>query len=216
MNAGDVRCISWILWNIADPEALDAAIRLAGTVHWFEDGSNVEPPYDQIVSILRGCFDSAGRVYPGLRDRAYHSAQAALWIHIRALCVSREFAKRFPFPPVACDTTSSFDPDLQCVLELCDSQDLPHPFYSMYRIDEEATSGYFLWSSNALLWLSWAMQSEPSTFNVLSWYSWGLTPRVLPVNPVLNYLLTSCIVFGLPVEEELLKTQGKRYSVPFL
>jgi len=31
-NAGDVRCVSWILWNITDPEALDAAIRLAGTV----------------------------------------------------------------------------------------------------------------------------------------------------------------------------------------
>jgi hypothetical protein len=111
MNAGDVRCISWILWNITDPEALDAAIRLAGTIRWFEDGLNVEPPYDQIVSMLKGCFDSAGRVYPGLRDRAYHSARAALWIHICALCASREFARRFPFPAVACDM-ASLDPDL--------------------------------------------------------------------------------------------------------
>ena len=111
-NAGDVRCISWILWSITDPEALDAAIRLAGTVRWFEDGLDVEPPYDQIVSLLKGCFDSAGRVYPGARDRAYHSARAALWIHIRALCVSKGFAKRFPFPTVSCDMTSSLDPDL--------------------------------------------------------------------------------------------------------
>ena len=71
----------------------------------------MELPYDQIVSMLKGCFDSAGRVYPGLRDRVYHSLQATLWIHICALCVSSEFAKRFPFPSVACDMTSSLDPD---------------------------------------------------------------------------------------------------------
>ena len=125
MNAGDVWCISWILWNITDPEALDAAIWLAGTVHWFEDGLNVEPPYDQIVSMLKGCFDSAGRVYPGSRDRAYHSAQAALWIYIRALCLSREFAKRFPFPTVTCDM-ASLDPDLRCLLQLCNTPYLPY------------------------------------------------------------------------------------------
>ena len=31
-NADDVLCVSWILRNITDPEALDAAIRLAGTI----------------------------------------------------------------------------------------------------------------------------------------------------------------------------------------
>ena len=209
-NAGDVRCISWILWNITDPEALDAAIRLAGTVRWFEDGLNVEPPYDQIVSILKGCFDSAGRVYPGSRDRAYHSGQAALWIHIRALCVSKEFAKRFPFPVVACDMRSSPDPDLRCLLQLCDSPDLPRLFLKLYITDDKATSAYFQWTSNALLCLSWVMQGEPSTFDTLSWAPWGLTPRTLPVNTVLNHLLTSCIFFGLPIEEELLKIQDKR------
>lgn len=32
--------------NITDPEALGTAIRLAGVVRWFEDGTNVEPLYD--------------------------------------------------------------------------------------------------------------------------------------------------------------------------
>jgi hypothetical protein len=96
-NAGDVRCISWILWNITDPEALDAAVRLAGAVRWFEDGLDVEPPYDQIITTLRGCFDSTRKVYPGSRDRAYYSAQAALWIHVRALLYLRVF-KEVPSP----------------------------------------------------------------------------------------------------------------------
>jgi hypothetical protein len=36
-NANDVRCVSWILRNITDPEALDATIRFTGTIRWFED-----------------------------------------------------------------------------------------------------------------------------------------------------------------------------------
>ena len=43
-NADDVRCVSWVLRNITDPEALDAAIRLAGTIRWFYGGINVDPP----------------------------------------------------------------------------------------------------------------------------------------------------------------------------
>jgi len=117
INAGDVRCVSWILWNITDPEALDAAIWLAGTVWWFEDGLDVEPPYDQIVSNLKGCFDSNGRIYAGSRDRAYHSAQAVLWIHICAMCISEEFGERFPLQTIVHDATS-LDLDLNYLLEI--------------------------------------------------------------------------------------------------
>ena len=97
-NTKDGRCVSWILRNITDPEALDAAIRLACTIRWFEDGINVEVPYNIIVSTFYSCLDSTGIVYPGSRDRAYYSAQAILWIHIRAMCVSEEFANRLPLP----------------------------------------------------------------------------------------------------------------------
>ena len=68
-NTTDVRCVSWMLRNITDPEALDAAIRFAATVRWFEDGVNFEPPYDLIVSVLEGCFDSTASLYPGLAYR---------------------------------------------------------------------------------------------------------------------------------------------------
>ena len=215
INAGDVRCVSWILWNITDPEALDAAIRLAGTVRWFEDGLDVEPPYDQIISTLNGCFDSNGKIYPGTRDRAYHSAQAVLWIHIRALCAPRELVKQFPLPTIAHDTTS-LDPDLRCILRICACQDIPEMIYKMYLIDEEATPIYFQWASNALLHLSWAMRSTPDTFDTLFQQYGTPTPRTIPLNAVLNRILTSCIFFGWPVEEELLRIQDKTYAISSL
>ena len=43
-NTQDIRCVSWILRSITDPESLDAAIRLAGTIRWSDDGINVDPP----------------------------------------------------------------------------------------------------------------------------------------------------------------------------
>ena len=70
-NAMDIRCVSWILRNITGPEAIDAAIRLAGTVRWPEGGIDVEPPYDTTVPVFRAFFDPTGAVYPGLSDRAY-------------------------------------------------------------------------------------------------------------------------------------------------
>jgi hypothetical protein len=88
-NTSDARCVSWILRNITDPEALDAAIRLAGVVRWFDDGINVDVPYDLIVSTFQACFDSTGTLYPGSRDRAYYSVRAIMWIYILARCKSR-------------------------------------------------------------------------------------------------------------------------------
>ena len=151
-NAGDVWCVSWILWNITDPEALDAAIQLAGTVWWFEDGIDVEPPYNQIVSTLKGCFDSNGRIYAGSRDRTYHSVQAVLWIHICAMCASRELAV-YPLPIIAYDT-SSLDPDLKYLLEICASKDTSDMLTHMYAANLDATPAYIQWISNALLYFS--------------------------------------------------------------
>ena len=45
-NAADVRCVSWILRNITDPEAIDSAISLAGEIRWFCGDSNYDPPFD--------------------------------------------------------------------------------------------------------------------------------------------------------------------------
>ena len=216
-NANDVRCVSWILWSITDPEALDAAIRLAGTVQWFEGGLNVEPPYDQIISTLKGCFDSAGKVYPGSRDRAYHSAQAVLWIHICAMCVSEDFANRFPLPTILHDTTS-LDPDLGELLGIYSPPDTyPIPILvCMYIIDSEATPGHIQWTSNILLHLSWAKQTASDISNIFSLFSWDRDWGTVPSNAVLNRLLVSCICLGQPVKEEVLKIQAKLYAVVHL
>jgi len=214
-NAGDVRCVSWVLWKITDPEALDAAIRLAGTVWWFENGLDVEPPYDQIVSTLKGCFDSNGRIYPGSRDRAYHSAQTVLWIHICAMCVSGEFGERFPLPTIAHNPTS-LDLDLKYLLNIYASQDTPQMIYKMYVYNSMATPVCFQWTSNALLHLSWAKCNVPDTFRELFWFPWGRGYSPLPLNAVLNNLLAFCIFIGRPVEWELLKIQDKRYAISSL
>jgi len=114
-NSSDVQCVSWILRNITDQEALDAAIRLAGVVRWFEDGLDVEPPYNLVISTLKACFDPSGQVYPGSRDRAYYSARAIVWIHIRAFFKPAESEHRFPFPVIIYDGVS-LDYDLMNLL----------------------------------------------------------------------------------------------------
>ena len=211
-NASDARCVSWILWNITDPEALDTTIRLAGIVRWFEDGPNVEPPYDLIVSTLRECFDPSGKVYAGLRDRVCYSAQAVLWIHICAICVSEEFVDRFPLPVITCDPIS-LDPDLNHLLGILNGDNIQHVIVKMYTINSMATPAYLQWTSNALLHLSWAKQKTPESFNIFSQYFWSRAVNTIPLSAVLDRLLTACILLGWPIEEELLRIQDKLYVV---
>ena len=207
-NANDVQCVSWILWSITDPEALDVAIRFASIILWFENGLDVKPPYDIIISTLEGCFDSAGKVYPGSRDRAYYSALAVLWIHIRAMCVSRDFALKFPLPTITCDTTS-LDDDLRDLLKIYDGWDIPCIISWMYNIRLRFTPAYLQWTSNALLHLTWTGLDTPGIFDSDSWNSPGGDWETIPLNVVLNRLLTFCLFLGLPVEEEVLKVQDK-------
>jgi len=207
-NANDVRCVSWILWNITDPEALDAALRLAGVIRWFEDGLDVEPPFDLFITTLKACFDPSGKIYPGSRDRAYYSAQAVVWIHIRALCKSAEFVCGFPFPIIHYDGTS-LDSDLRDLLGVFDCVDTSRILAWMYPILPEYTPAYLQWTSNALLHLSWANQTTPDTFNSIGWYL-GPEPKcTIPLNVFLNHLLASCIFLGWPITEEVLKIQDK-------
>ena len=209
MNANDVRCISWILWNITDPEALDAAVRLAGTVRWFDDGPDAKPPYDLIVTTFHGCFDSSGTLYPGFKDRAYHSAQAILWMHICAMCVSEEFARTFPLPTI--DDYKSSDPNLNELLELYHHLDDPYVFWAHVR-DSQVTSMHLQWISVALLHLYRAKQSttipkaihpDPDPLER------SIEGKNIPLNARLNRLLASCIFLGWPIVEELLIIQDK-------
>ena len=96
-NMDDAGCVCWILRNITDPEAIDSAIRLAGTIRWFDGDPEHDPPLDVIVSIYEACFDPAQQPYPGMRDRAYFSARAILQITMRARTRSHH-ATKYPVP----------------------------------------------------------------------------------------------------------------------
>ena len=149
-NNNDVRCVSWILRNITDPEALDATIRLAGMVRWSEDGIDVEPPYDLIVTIFHACFDSYGKVYPGSRDRAYYSGRAILWIRTLATCKSEEFAHRFPLL-VTHYTAPASDHDLAHLLIISRVRSMDVRFEYLLKINPGQTPSHSQWISNLLL-----------------------------------------------------------------
>ena len=109
-NADNARCVSWVLRNITDPEAIDSAVRLAGTIRWFDGDSDHDPPFDLIISTFEACFDSTKQLYPDMRDRAYFSARAILQINMRARIRSDRDASEYPIPAVP---SSSTDLDLR-------------------------------------------------------------------------------------------------------
>jgi len=205
-NADDVRCVSWILRNITDPEALDAAIRLAGTIRWFEGGTNVEPPYDLIVSTFEACFDSTGEVYPGTRDRAYYSGRAIVWIQTLAKCKSEDFANKFPFPTLYGHLDT--DSDLGHILWLNAVRSFDDCSLSMVYIHTGHTPSHIRWISNVLLHLSWANRTILDIQSIHD-YIPGTEDPTIPLDVILNRLLVWCMYLGSPVEEDALKVQDK-------
>ena len=212
-NADDVQCVSWILRNITDPEALDAAIRLAGNIRWFDDGINADPPYDLIVSTFKACFDPTGRVYPGSRDRAYYSGRAMLWIHALAMCKSEEFARAFSLPGVQYPAPG-LDSDLEHLLRVnypgLSSQD--HILW-LPLIGPQSTPSHLQFVFNVLLHLTWANRTTLNYEFLLDCIPKHKIETSLPLNAALNQFLTWCILLGSPVEEEALKVQDKSYDI---
>ena len=210
-GANDARCVSWILRSITDPEALDAAIRLAGVVRWFDDGIDADPNYDQIVSTLDACFDSTGKLYPGARDRAYYSARAMMWIHTLARCKSEEFANHFPLPTKG-HGGPDLDPDLGHLLHVHHMAQYPDLFsLHLLRIDPGHTPSHSQWVSNLLLHLSWARWPSLDNKDVMNFIANKY--RTIPQNVAPNRLLMWCIFLGSPIEEEVLRIQDKSYDI---
>jgi len=201
-NTNDMRCVSWILRNITDPEALDTAIRLAGEILWFDDGLDVNPPYDLIVSTFDACFDSGRKLSPGSRDRAYYSGRAILWIHALAMCKFPELAKSFS-PPQG--FYGGMDSDLNHIIFACRELGRNSWFRTMFL--SVYTPSQVDWVPNLLLRLSrvgWAgldfafhPRYIPRPF--------GDSIHTLPV----NYLITYCMFLGSPIEEDILKFQDE-------
>jgi hypothetical protein len=206
--------VSWILRNITDPEALDAAIRLAGEIRWFDDGVNVNPPYDLIVSTFEACFDSTRTLYPGSRDRAYYSGRAMMWIHALAGCKSEDFASTFP-PADTEYTTPAPDPDLEHLLRAnyraWDPVDYTEELLEIYP---GHTPPHSQWISNLLLHYSWANWTKLDYQHLLRYgFATQETKTIIPLNATFNHLLVLCTFLGSPVEEEVLKVQDKSYDI---
>ena len=213
-NANDVGCVSWILWNITDPEALDAAIRLAGTIRWFEDRINADIPYDLIVSTFGACFDPAGKLYPGSRDRAYYSGRAMVWIHTLAMSKSEEFALRFLLPRAKYEEPG-LDRDLRHLLRI--NRGLyfgDRHVAELLVIDPEHTPSHAQWISDVLLCHSWGTRSKPNYGAIPHWIPNAHETRITtPLNTTLNHLLVWCIFLGSPPMEEALRVQNKSYGI---
>ena len=215
-NSNDIRCVSWILRNITDPEALDAAIRLAGEIRWFEDGTNVVPPYGLIVTTFEACFDSTGKLYPGSRDRAYYSARAMLWIRTLAMCKSKDFASAFP-PPSTEYRAPGLDPDIRQLLWATVALSVDSHIIHWLRIYYQHAPSHSQWVSDVLLHLSWTNQATLNLEYILNFISdedetATFLSTTIPLNATLNRLLAWCIFLGSPVEEEVLRIQDKSYG----
>ena len=210
-NANDVQCVSWILKSITDPEALDAAIRLAGTIRWFDDGLDPDLPYDFIVSTFEACFDPAGKLHPGSRDRAYYSGRAMVWINTLARCKDRMFARRFPLSRTKHESPG-LDPDLRHLLHINQGDPyLDWHNWELFAIGPEHTPSHTQWVSDVLLNYSWAIRSHISHSPILDWIPDAHeTKIVIPLT--LNRLLVWCIYLGSPPVEEVLVVQNKSYD----
>ena len=206
-SANDERCISWILRSITDREALDTAIRLASTIRWFEEETDMVPPYDSIVSIFTACFGSDGKVYPWSRDRVYYSGRAILWIHALAMCKAKKFARTFPPSPTKYIVDDS-EYDLRHLLHVTSAVSADDRFARLLSTSYGCTHSHLEWVSNLTLHLAWANRAALDfdfIFRRMSFIGFIENPP--------NRFLTWCIFLGSHVEEEVLKVQDKSCEI---
>jgi hypothetical protein len=216
-NADNARCVRWIIRNITDPEAIDAAIRLAGTIHWFDGDVDVDPPFHFIVSTFEACFDSAGGPYPGMIDRAYFSGRAILRINTAARL--QECASKYPIPLERRSSALGIDDvDLRHILyqfsgDPRSSRFLGYPRNSgsvgFQYASQMSTPTRSMWLSNLHVDLAW-VDPDSTTHTYLS-----KTNVITPLGRAsdANSLLSWYIFLGGPVQEETFWADDKSYVV---
>ena len=197
-NMDNARCVCWVLRTITDPEAIESAIRLAGTIRWFDDNHDHDPPFDLIVSIFRGCFSSTTQLHPGMRDRAYFSARAILQIGLRARTQSRRCASKYPIPDVSSNTSTHTDHDLRHVIRMLKCNfDSDRPILDFPKASAN-THNHLLWMSNLFVDLV-CVGPTP----ILRSYESYLSVAVANHRPMIaNTLLMWSMLMGGRVEEE--------------
>ena len=208
-NVDDAKCVLWVLRYIADPEALNAAIRFSAMIRWYEDGLDTEDIQGLITSILDDCFDSQvdGVISPGRQERACESTYAAVWILICRECAPEKSAA-FSQPTIPRDTTR-LDRNIGRLLRV---QPLPGPYAFLkwaYHTGLELGPEKIRWVSNALLHMSWVCRGVPEAFDSITkesnWGDWSIVPQ----DAAFNRLLTWCIFLGWRVDMDALRPWGK-------
>ena len=209
-NTDNVRCVCWVLRNITDPEAIDSAIRLAGTIRWFDGDSDHNPPFDFIVSTFEACFDSTKQLYPGMRDRAYFSARAILQINLGARDQSHKFASKYPIPKVSSSTSQYTDPDL-ChmirMLKCTSSSDRPTLDFPRASVN---THNHLLWVSNLFVDLTRVGPLNPTLQSFESYISVAAANHQAMIA---NTLIMWYMFLGGSVEDETFWATDKSYAV---
>jgi hypothetical protein len=213
-NTDNARCVSWVLRNITDPEAIDSDICLAGTIRWFDGGSNHDPPFDLIVSAFEECFDATGQLYPGMRDRAYFSARAILQINMRARAQSHKLVSKYPIPTVSLGSVRHIkhtDPDLYHIIRMLKCN-LEHSKPTLDFPKGTNTHTHSLWMSTLFVDLT-CVGPNLTLASYKSYLSMATSDHQAVIA---NTLLMWYMFLGGHVEEETLWAVDKSYVVVLL
>ena len=209
-NTDNMRCVCWVLQNITDPEAVDSAIRLAGTIRWFDGNPDHDPPFDFIVSTFEACFDSTKQPYPGMKDRAYFSARAILQINLAARVRSPEFTSKYPIPKVSSNTSQYTDPDLHhmlCVLKRNSGSDRSTLDFPQVSAN---TPNHLLWVSNLFVDLTRVGPLNPTLQSFESYIGVAVANHQAMIA---NILLMWYMFLGGSVEDDTFWATDKSYAV---
>ena len=206
-NMDDAHCVSWVLQNITDPEAIDSAIRLAGTIQWFNGDPNHGPPLNSIITTFEACFDSTKQLYPGMRDRAYFSARAILQINMSARAQPHEHTSNYPIPTVSSSSSPDLDPDLHNILCMLEHNFGPgRPILDFPRVSINSHA-HLLWMSNLFVGLT---HTGPNpTLKSYQHYLGAATANHKPM--IANALLMWYILLGGDIKEETFWAIDKSY-----
>ena len=208
-NRDDAGCVYWIIQNITDPEAVDSAIRLAGTIQWFDGDSNYNPQFDFITEAFDACFDSANQLYPGMKDRAYSSAQAILRINTSARTQPQDCAVKYCIPPAI--SSSSYphaDPDLYHVICMLKSNSSGPTL----EFPTGCADNHLLWMSNLFMEIT-RVGPNPTLKSYRSYLNAAITNNR---DIIANILLVWYMLLGGQVEEGTFWVSKKSYAVILL
>ena len=208
-NTDNAHCVCWILQHITDPEAINSAIRLAGTIRWFNGDSDLDPPFNLIISIFEARLDSTNHLYPGTQDQAYFSAWDILQISMSARAQSHECASKYPIPAFSSSSFQHTDPDLHHTIYILEHNSTFHkPTFNFPR-GGAITHNHSLWMSNLLVDMT-CMGPNPTLESYQSYFSAATTNHQAIIA---NILLVWYMFLGGHVEEDTLWAIDKSYAV---